>query len=134
MLAIVSAFPCNNAPLTSSQRSLNRLASERRHSPQGLCPAAKAVASSRKKSSVYVDEAITWRCRSLNWRRQVIHAFRSQRRVLSLRCSLWMRPRLPMKDPRSGTATISAKGVTRFCSGMMLSETLSRTRARQAVR
>jgi hypothetical protein len=28
-----------------------------------------------------------------------------------------MMPRLPVKSPRSGTATISPNGVTRFCSG-----------------
>jgi hypothetical protein len=34
----------------------------------------------------------------------------------------WMMPRFPVKNPRSGAATMSPMGVTRFCSGMTLGQ------------
>ena len=50
-----------------------RTASWWRQRKQGRCPAARAVASSRKKSSVYFRSDMTGRCQSLNFRRQMIH-------------------------------------------------------------
>src|SRR6185295_9339484 len=62
---------------------------------------------------------MTWRFRPRNSQTQTIHALLVQRRASSVRVAgSWMMPRLPMNRPRCSMATISPKGVTRFCSGM----------------
>ena len=54
-----------------------------------------------------------------NSQRQMIHALLVQRRRSRVRVAgSWMMPRLPMNRPRCSMATMSPKGVTRFCSGM----------------
>src|SRR5215203_1753049 len=61
---------------------------------------------------------MTVRLRALKARRQVIQFLCRQRAVPSCRCSSCRMPRLPIKRPRADEASISPKGVTRFCSGM----------------
>src|SRR5581483_7672120 len=96
------------------------MASSRRQKKQGRWPAAKAVASSRKNSSVQLRRAITSRRRPRNSSTQVSQADVDQRlfsRVLV--AGSWMMPRLPTNIPRSGVAMMSPDGVTRFCRGML---------------
>ena len=93
-------------------------AASRRQKKQGRCPAASAVASSRKNSSVQLRPPITSRRTPLYSQTQTIQAFVAQRRDNSVRVrGSWMMPRLPVNMPRWGMATISPKGVTRFCNG-----------------
>ena len=83
----------------------------RRHSKHGRCPAASAVASSRKNSSVYRFGVITARCRPLNSSTQQIHALVSSGggRVCARR--VWKAPpRLPIMVPRAGVAMMSPVG------------------------
>ncbi len=58
-------------PCTASHMRMNSRYRSRRQVAHGRCPAAKAVASSRKNSSVYVPGPITSRFRPLNESEQV---------------------------------------------------------------
>src|SRR4051794_6135628 len=91
LLKLYEAFPCNHAVLNLLNICL-------RHSQQGLCPAAKAVASSRKNSSVYSPGDIIFLFRPLNSSLQVIHAFNLNGRMISC-LSLWISPRVPVQEP-----------------------------------
>ncbi len=66
-------------PLPCSQAARNRLASSRRQKKQGRWPAANAVASSRKNSSVQLRRPITLRRQPRNSQTQVSHAGLDQR-------------------------------------------------------
>jgi hypothetical protein len=98
------------------------LASSRRQKKHGRCPAAKAVASSRKNNSVQLRPPITLRRQPLNSQTQVIHAGLDQRFFNNVFVAgSWMMPRLPVNIPRCAVAMMSPVGVTRFCSGMSTS-------------
>jgi hypothetical protein len=56
----------------------------------------------------------------LELERQVTQGVRAQAFV-TRRCPSCRQPRLPMNSPRSGVATISPHGVTRFCNGIVSS-------------
>ena len=85
------------------------------------CPAASATASSRKNSSVQLRPPITVRRRPLNSQRHASQALLAQRFFSRVRVAgSWMMPRLPVKMPRCGMATMSPNGVTRFCNGIRL--------------
>src|SRR5438270_13095335 len=60
---------------------------------------------------------MTCRCRPLNSSRHTSQRLTCQERRMRPRSSC-SRPRLPIIVPRSGTATISPNGVTRFCLGI----------------
>src|SRR6185437_15207693 len=92
----------------------------------GRWPAAKAVASSRKNSSVQLRPPITLRRHPRNSQTQVIHAGLDQRFFSNvLVAGSWMMPRLPVNRPRCGVAMISPVGMTRFCRGMWLAQPLA---------
>ena len=84
--------------------------------PPGRCPAASAVASSRKNSAVHRPGGIGSRLRPCQSSTQQIHSFDRQRAVPSVRSGPCKHPRLPISVPRADTETISPVGVTRFCS------------------
>src|SRR4051794_17511943 len=61
---------------------------------------------------------MTWRWRPLNSSRQISQRLTCQ--GLRMRpWASWSLPRLPIIVPRSATAMISPKGVTRFCLGIL---------------
>src|SRR6266542_5264972 len=99
--------------------SRNRTKSPRRHSAQGRWPAARAVASSRKNSSVNRPGRRSGRRRPLNSRRQAIHRRTPQDRT-NRPWSSWSTPRVPYRSPRASVAMTSPHGVTRFRSGMTI--------------
>jgi len=116
--------PCR-APRTAasllpfSQAARNRSASPRRQKKHGRCPAANAVASSRKNSSVQLRPPITSRRRPL--------------KIADAGNPGFVRPALAQQRLGGGivndaaiageqatcrVAMMSPKGVTRFCSGI----------------
>ena len=104
------------SPFAAAQRARNRSAASRLQWKQGRWPAASATASSRKNSSVQLRPDMTARRRPLYSQLQTSQAFVVQRlfnRVLV--AGSWMMPRFPVNVPRWEMATISPKGVTRFC-------------------
>ena len=130
-----SLSPCSRAsisgafgsamPKASPKRAVNSFALCRWQKKQGRCPAASAVTSSRKKSSVQPAlppgrlRPIGSRRRPWNSQRQMIQAFSAQRRFSSVFVAgSWMMPRLPVNSPRAATAWMSPNGSTRFCSGI----------------
>jgi len=121
LLAVPAALPCSHA-------ARNRLASSRRQKKQGRCPAANAVASS-KNSSVQLRPPITLRRQPRNSQTQVIQAGLAQRFLSRVFVAgSWMMPRLPVNRPRCGVAMMSPDGVTRFCSGILMSPTVRHIR------
>ena len=103
----------HHCPLPTAAR--NRLASSRRQKKQGRWPAANAVASSRKNSSVQLRPPITLRRHPRNSQTQVIQAGLDQRFFSKvLVAGSWMMPRLPVNRPRCAVAMMSPVGVTRF--------------------
>src|SRR6266446_2487718 len=93
-------------PLPSTHAAQNRLASSRRQKKHGRCPAAKAVASSRKNSSVQLRPPITSRRRPLNSQRQTFFfydAATTESYTLSLHSSsVLRRPGSARWDPPGG--------------------------------
>ena len=65
-----------------AQASLNASSRSARQSLQGRWPAASAVTSSRKNSSVYLPGVITVRWIPFQWVRQVTHASRAEGRTI----------------------------------------------------
>ena len=124
--ASISRARMSATPLPFSHAARKRLASSRRQKKQGRCPAANAVASSRKNSSVQLRPPITLRRQPRNSQTQVIQAGLDQRFFSKvLVAGSWMMPRLPVNRPRCGVAMMSPVGVTRFCSGISTSANLA---------
>src|SRR5438067_8896381 len=118
-------------PLPSSQQLRKALASSRRQKKHGRCPAASAIASSRKNSSVQLRPPMTERLRPLYSQRHTSQALLAQRFFSSVRVAgSWMIPRLPVNMPLCGIATMSPNGVTRFCSGIGWGSNCRRNHAR----
>ncbi len=113
--ASISRARISATPFPFSHAARNRLASSRRQKKHGRCPAANAVASSRKNNSVQLRLPITGRRQPLNSQRQVIQAGLDQRFLSKVFVAgSWMIPRLPVNRPRCGVAMMSPVGVTRF--------------------
>ncbi len=77
----MSSARTSETPLPSSHALRNRFASSRRQKKHGRWPAANAVASSRKNSSVQLRPPMTSRRRPLNSQTQVSQARLAQRRL-----------------------------------------------------
>jgi hypothetical protein len=104
-------------PRAARHASAKSRKSRRRQYAHGRCPAASAVASSRKNSAVHRPGGIGSRRMPLHSRTQQIHARDRHRLTPSSRPCPCRQPRLPIIRPRLSSATISPVGITRFCSG-----------------
>ena len=104
--------------LDFAQNSRKRLKRSRWHSAHGRCPAARAVASSRKNNSVYRPGVMIERFRPLKSSRQIIHRLPWNWRRIRLLSSC-KHPRFPVRVPRADVAIKALNGVTRFCLGIL---------------